>query len=348
MEPEAAADLNRLGRRLRGAIHRMVVVADCRRRRPRTARGAIVATIAIPVALLAAACSGSGQTASALDAASGATTSVAEPAVLPSAEIDLEAPEGTDAATMDRAATALEARLASLSTAGYVDVDGTMIHVAITDSVGTTGLEVIKDQLTREGRLTFRPVIDLDPEASPAFSDGTLQSTDGAQDSTGPAPANLDPDTGLTIVDEPFTDSYLTDRDGSLYYHLGPAFFEADAGANAVPEAGGVNGDLWTVRLSFSDTDGELFRAATAELAMEPVGSVTRSLAIVVDGVVCSAPVIASDVGPEGIDGESVVITLGRGDDEEIQARGLAERINTALPVALKLRRVSQRGPNED
>ncbi|MDJ0961688.1 MAG: protein translocase subunit SecD [Acidimicrobiia bacterium] len=156
-----------------------------------------------------------------------------------------------------------------------------------------------------------------------------------------PPPENIDPETGLTIEDDPTQETYLLGEDGVTYYHLAPAFLygsdieDADA---ALTGGGGTLGE-WVVDPSFTSDGGELFRAATGLLARQPVGSPTRSLAIVVDGVVFSAPAVAPDVGPEGLDPNNVIITVG-GENQEEEARDLATILRYgALPTVFERER---------
>ena len=154
-------------------------------------------------------------------------------------------------------------------------------------------------------------------------------------------PENIDPTTGLTIVDDPSTDVYLIGEDGVTYYHLGPAFlFGSDIqGAEAAFLGGQTAAGEWVVDPTFTSDGGALFQQATGILALEPPGSPTRSLAIVVDSVVFSAPAVASDVGPEGLDPSNVIITIG-GDNQEEEARDLATILRYgALPTVFERER---------
>jgi len=154
-------------------------------------------------------------------------------------------------------------------------------------------------------------------------------------------PPNIDPETGLSIVDDPTTDMYLVDEAGFTYYHVGPAFLYGSdvAGAEAAFLGSSAAAGSWVVDPSFTSEGGELFQQATALLALEPVGSPTRSLAIVVDGIVISAPAVAADVGSEGLDPSNVIITLG-GENQEEEARDLATILRYgALPTVFERER---------
>ncbi|MGI9643175.1 MAG: SecD/SecF family protein translocase subunit, partial [Acidimicrobiia bacterium] len=84
------------------------------------------------------------------------------------------------------------------------------------------------------------------------------------------------------------------------------------------------------------------FREATAYLSTYPVGDPRRQMAIVVDGDVFSAPQIAADVAPgQGLDPDSVVITVGSGEDAQQEAESLAALLRYgALPTTFERERV--------
>ena len=91
----------------------------------------------------------------------------------------------------------------------------------------------------------------------------------------------------------------------------------------------------------FTDEGGEKFREATAYLAGYPVNDPRRQLAIVVDGVVSSAPAVAAEVGIEGLDPNGVVITVGSVENAEQDAQDLAAILRYgALPTTFERERV--------
>jgi preprotein translocase subunit SecD len=166
-----------------------------------------------------------------------------------------------------------------------------------------------------------------------------------------PPPENIDPDTGLTIVDDPTTEAYLAEyvevdgeRVPAVFYHVGPAFLVGADLTDAEPlfsgGTGGGGAGGWVVDPSFTSEGGEKFRVATGELAQFAPADPRRALAIVVDGEVSSAPVVAEEVGPEGLDPTSVIITIGSGQDQEAEARDLATILRYgALPTTFERER---------
>lgn len=91
----------------------------------------------------------------------------------------------------------------------------------------------------------------------------------------------------------------------------------------------------------FTEEGGEKFREATAYLASYPAGDPRRQLAIVVDGVVSSAPAVAPEVSTEGLDPNAVVITVGSIENPEEDAQDLAAILRYgALPTTFERERV--------
>lgn len=271
----------------------------------------------------------------------------------------LTAPEGTDAEVLDKAVEIMRDRIETLgavqepeiSVQGdrsiQVQLPGVQDRDRALEAVGTTG------------QLSFRPVLGIDI-VSPAFSDGTLPPPDlptattttvpGATTTTGapttttttvappPPPPNIDPVSGLTIVDDPTQVAYLRAEDG-LIYKVGPAFL---TGVDIEDAQAGFTGTFgssgYVVDPVFTSTGGVAFQEATAQLSLFTVGDPRRQMAIVVDGVVFSAPQIAADVVPgEGLDPDQVFITIGASSDAEAEAQDLATILRYgALPTVFE------------
>jgi protein-export membrane protein SecD len=183
--------------------------------------------------------------------------------------------------------------------------------------------------------MSFRPVLDIAAQ-SPALTDPE-----------GDHPDNLDPVTGLSDPDDVHgAIAYLPSEDGSFVYIVGPAFLTGvdmkggRAQFSGTSGSGGAGG--WVVVPEFTSDGGEKFRTATAALATYPVGSPERRLAIVVDGVVGSAPEVAAGVSPDtGLDPNAVVITIGTSDSPQAEAEDLAAILNYgALPTTFERERV--------
>jgi len=174
---------------------------------------------------------------------------------------------------------------------------------------------------------------------------GTTTTVPGATTTTipPPPPENLDPDTGLTIVDAVDQTSYLQGQDG-LVYQVGPAFLTgADiTGAEAGFNSGFGGGTGFVVDPAFTPDGGEKFRQATAQLSLFAAGDPRRQMAIVVDGEVVSAPQIAAEVAAgEGLDPELVFITIGNSEDPQVEAEDLATILRYgALPAVFERERV--------
>ena len=187
--------------------------------------------------------------------------------------------------------------------------DGIEDTVAVDPSTGvpatpaTTQPQVTSVGVDAPDVFSMRPVLGAF-SVSPALSDPS-----------GDHPASVDPETGITIVDDVTTEAYLLDPlfvDTVLW--VGPAFLtgadirSAAAASVAGPTGAGVS---WVVVPEFTDAGRDKFRAATGELATHPVGSPQRRLAIVVDGVIVSAPELAAGVNPsEGLDPDQVIISI--------------------------------------
>ena len=117
-------------------------------------------------------------------------------------------------------------------------------------------------------------------------------------------------------------------------YRLGEVIVSGDdvtdARANVDP-----TGLQWHVELELDDDGADEFQTVTGELACEPAESVLRQMAIVLDGVVESAPGMAQDIAcGQGIPNGEAVITVG-GAREEAQELAVVLRTG-ALPIELE------------
>jgi preprotein translocase subunit SecD len=158
----------------------------------------------------------------------------------------------------------------------------------------------------------------------------------------------VDRATGLTPDPDPELDAFLLARleDGEIAYHLAPARllgsdlegaqaqFQQQGGS---PVGGGGIGE-WVVVLNFNSAGAARFTEVTKELAAFPLGDPRRQFGIVLDGVVQSAPQIAAGVDPNvGIAGDSAVITLGSGGNQQREASSLSVVLRYgSLPVAFE------------
>ncbi len=159
-------------------------------------------------------------------------------------------------------------------------------------------------------------------------------------------PEGVDPDTGLTIDDDPAADAWLPqivpEVGNVAVYHVGPAGLLGSDVADAIPgfQGTGATQGGWVVQLDLTDEGADKFAEMTRQAAAFPQLDPRRQIAIVLDGEVISAPEVALDVDPAtGITGGSAIITVG-GDDPaaaEQEAEDLAVVLRYgSLPVAFE------------
>lgn len=270
--------------------------------------------------------------------------------------ITLVAPEGTDAATLDTAAEIMRRRVENLGGVQEPEVAVVADRNAIVLQLpGVEDRERALEAVGTTGELSFRPVLGEYP-VSPAIvdPDSVLLEGDPTADPILKPVNELEPATGLSQIDDISRRSYLLQDSPPIVYEVGGIPVEFQNGtvvdfptgkditdARAQFSSQGVGGQ-WVVVPTFTDEGGEKFRTATAYLASFPVGTPGRQLAIVVDGVVSSAPAVAAEVSPaEGLDPNAVVITVGIGETAEQDAKDLAAILRYgALPTTFERERV--------
>ena len=247
----------------------------------------------------------------------------------------LVGPEGTDPATLDTAVEIMRRRIEELGSVQEPEISVQGERSIVVQLPGVDDRERALEAVGTTGEMSFRPVFDL-VRASPALTDPE-----------GEHPDNLDPVTGLSDPDDVYAAiAYLPSDDGLFVYIVGPAFLTGSdmKGGRAQFSGTGGHGGAggWVVVPDFTDEGGEKFRLATGELATYTVGAPQRRLAIVVDGVVGSAPEVAAGVSPdEGLDPNQVVITIGSSDSPQAEAEDLAAILNYgALPTTFERERV--------
>jgi preprotein translocase subunit SecD len=247
----------------------------------------------------------------------------------------LVGPDGTDADTLDTAVEIMRRRIEGLGSVQEPEISVQGERSIIVQLPGVEDRERALEAVGTTGEMSFRPVLDI-VQTSPALTDPE-----------GDHPQNLDPETGLSDPDDVNAElAYLPDDTGFSVYVVGSQFLtgaDMKGGRAQFSGSGGVGGaGAWVVVPEFTDDGGEKFRSATAELATYSVGSPQRRLAIVVDGVVTSAPEVAPEVSPnEGLDPNQVVITIGTSDTPQADAEDLASILNYgALPTTFERERV--------
>ncbi len=245
--------------------------------------------------------------------------------------VTLVAPDGTDEATLTTAAEIMRRRIENLGGVQEPEIAVVGDRAIVVQLPGVTDRDRALQAVGTTGELSFRPVLGEYLE-SPA-----LTSPDGEH------PPGLDPVTGLTSVDDVTTEAYLPDQQEFFVYDVDPAFLTGSdiSGAQVQFSQSGVAGQ-WVVVPEFTAEGGEKFREATKLLAGFPAGDPRRQLAIVVDGVVFSAPAVATDVSPTtGLDPDAVVITVGTDSDSQAEAENLAAILRYgALPTTFERERV--------
>jgi len=286
----------------------------------------------------------------------------------------LKAPANADRAVLDQAVEIMRQRIENLGSVQEPEISVQGDSSILVQLPGVEDRERALQAVGTTGVLSFRPVLDESFGISPAFLDGTLPPPEGLDDGTGDEPTdeeppgdgdstttststttttttttlapvvppNMDPETGLTIEDDPADEAYLLGQDGITYYRVGAAFLlgsdieGAEAGFIGTINAG------WVVDPEFSAEGGVKFEDATAQLTLFPPGDPRRSMAIVVDGEVVSAPQVSEQLATgESLDADVVYITVGGGEEQQSEAEDLATILRYgALPTTFERERV--------
>ncbi len=270
----------------------------------------------------------------------------------------LTAPEGADRAVLEKAVDIMRLRIENIGNVQEPEISIQGDRRILVQLPGVEDRERALEAVGTTGELSFRPVLAENLGASVAFFDGTLPFPEGlipVDPTTTPGsptttttppiiPDNIDPLTGLTIVDDinqPV--AYLVGEDGFTFYVVGPAFLTgADiAGADAAFTGSGLSSSSgWVVDPSFTSDGATKFEDATALLSTFPPGDPRRQMAIVVDGTVFSAPQISEQILPgEGLDAGNVIITVGNENPEQ-EAKDLSTILRYgALPTTFERER---------
>lgn len=254
----------------------------------------------------------------------------------------LTAPEGTDPQVLEKAVDIMRRRIEGLGGVQEPEIAIAGERNVIVQLPGVTDRDRALDAVGTTGQLSFRPVLEVGPlpGVSPLLiPEDTTPTTEGEASTTTSAPEGVDPETGLTLEDDPTQEAWLATDEGEdvgLVYHVGPALVMGEdvADASALFETGQLGFGRWVVSLELSSEGGREFQEATRQLAQFPVGDPRRQFAIVLDGVVISAPQIAPEVDPNvGISGGQAIITMGEAGEAEATDLAVVLRYG-ALPVA--------------
>ena len=256
--------------------------------------------------------------------------------------VTLVAPDGTAESTLNTAADIMRRRIENLG--GVQEPEVAVVTGAggeaaiIVQLPGVDDRERALQAVGTTGELSFRAVLG-ESIGSPVLVDPA-----------GDHPEGIDPATGLTREDDVTKRAYLSEQDDGVVYDVdGIVVVTPDGGTVVFPTGADITdasaqfssqglGGQWVVVPEFTDEGGEKFRQATGYLANFPPGSPQRQLAIVVDGVVFSAPAVANEVLPsEGLDPDAVIITVGSAENAEDEAKSLAAILRYgALPTTFE------------
>ncbi|MEX0869205.1 MAG: protein translocase subunit SecD [Nitriliruptoraceae bacterium] len=235
-------------------------------------------------------------------------------------------------AVLDETIEIIRARVDSLGVSEPdISRSGTDVLVQLP---GVDDPDRLRELIGRTAQLTFRPVIDVIVPGMEGYADGP----DCAQ------PSAVDdqlPHDEAGIVCGPEDSAVLdpaTDELKPMKYQVGPAALTGDRIEDAFPALG--DGQGFSVTLELDTLGARQFAEISSQLACERDAGGPGLLAIVLDGVVESAPTMASGVACGiGIRDGIASITVGSGsiDDQEQEARDLALVLQTgALPITLE------------
>jgi preprotein translocase subunit SecD len=252
----------------------------------------------------------------------------------------LDAPAGTDIDVVETAVAVMRRRIEDFGSVQEPEISisqGQNGDISVLVQLpGVTDQERALDAIGQTGQLSFRPVIDSGIR-SPLLAQADASGADFE------FPEGVDPTTGLTIVDDPTAaTSWVAEHDESgnpvFVYEVGPVALDGSDVAGALALFGNQGGGQWTVQLTLTGPGGDKFAAITRTLALAPIGSPQRQMAIVLDGVVVSAPQVSPEIDPNvGIDGGTAIITVGASDNAQVEANGLATVLRYgSLPVAFE------------
>ena len=242
----------------------------------------------------------------------------------------LTAEEGTDPASIDVAIDIMNRRIADIGGVAEPDIQRSGADTVVVALPGVEDEERAIEAVGTTGLLSFRPVLDGVPgEIGPLAGTNT---------------PNIDNDTGLTIVDDIRSDSWLITSDQQFpeVLQVGGSELEGSNVDSAQPffDAQAIGGPEWVVLISFDSEGTELFADMTAQAALNPLGSYQRRIAIVLDGVIISAPQVTP---PGGIPGGEASISLGSGEEAQKEATDLAAVLRYgSLPVSFEVSAVNK------
>ena len=200
---------------------------------------------------------------------------------------------------------------------------------------GVADQQQAEEVIGRTAQLQMRPVLAEIPVDSEQYDE--TPACDEQVDEGVP-----DPDSEVTLCERtrvPTTDTTVEAEDLPVTewtkLRVGPV---ALAGTDIDSAAAELDptGIGWQVALGLTGEGGDKFADITGELACKDIADPQRRFAIVLDGIVESAPGVSEQVACDvGITGGQAVITTGGGEED---ARGLALVLRTgALPIQMEI-----------
>lgn len=243
----------------------------------------------------------------------------------------LTAPERTDPDLLQVATDIITRRIEDFGEVQEPDIAISGDDTVVVQLPGVEDEQRAIEAVGQTGLLSFRPVLDAFPGTI-----GPLAGTDTP---------NIDPETGLTVVDEIDQEAYVPYDAGFglQVMHVGPAQLEGADVADAIPLFD-TQSATWAVSLDLTSEGGEKFASITADAAAFPPGDPRRQIAIVLDGSVISSPQVNPGISPDtGITGGSALITVGGAEDAQREANDLAVVLRYgSLPVAFEISAVQK------
>lgn len=300
--------------------------------------------------------------------------------ILPKLGLDLQggtsvvltAPPGTDQDVLAQAVEIMRRRIEDVGGVAEPDIAISGGNTVLVQLPGVEDEERALDAIGQTGQLSFRPVLAATPGnegplVTTTTTAGETTTTDGATTTTEAAttteattttaaptttttlPPNVDPETGLTLVDDPaaataYLPGTITSVIGEIpaVLTVGPAQLVGSDVADAVPGFNPSNAQ-WVINLDLTSEGADKFAEMTAAAATQSQGSPQRQIAIVLDGEVIASPAVAADVGAEGITGGRALITFGAATTDEQAAKDTAAILRYgSLPVAFERSQVQK------
>ncbi|MDR9450951.1 MAG: hypothetical protein RI637_07035, partial [Acidimicrobiia bacterium] len=234
----------------------------------------------------------------------------------------LRAPDGTDPEVLDKAVEVMRRRIESFGSVQEPEIQISGDNNVLVQLPGVTDRERALAAIGQTGQLSFRPVLEASLLVSPLLipqieetttttapgettttpADEATTTTEGetttteavtttteaatttteAVTTTTTLPSGVDPETGLTIEDDPTREAWLAEyaEDGSVVwvYHVGPSQLSGADLDNALAgfQGGATQLPQWQVQLDLSNEGADKFQELTRAAASFPSGDPRR------------------------------------------------------------------------